>query len=340
MNAVQPASLRVLSRTRALIAPFRAGGYTPGMLADQARPHSGQPSLLHDEAWAWSILRALARRASAGEAVRERTGVSFDTTGRLDEVAIDRAQIVLDPNSEPSFHSSLRLAASVRQLFDLYLPLCIGESSERLVLGHVGQSLDGQIATSAGASRYVSGPENIVHMHRLRSLMDAVVVGAGTVELDDPELTTRLVPGDHPTRVVIDPRLRVAHVRRLYRDELAPTLIACQRGTSRGEGPPRIPLLELASENSVLSLSELRSALAARGLSRIFVEGGGLTISHFIQARCMDRLHVTVCPILIGRGRPGIILPGVERLDQALRPVTRRFTLGEDVLFDCRLSPR
>ncbi|MEI9938903.1 MAG: RibD family protein [Pseudomonadota bacterium] len=296
--------------------------------------------LLEDEAWAWSLLRALARRASAGEAVRERTGVCCDAAGRLEEVAIERAQIVLDPNTEARFQSPLRLTASVRQLLDLYLPLCIGESSERLVLGHVGQSLDGQIATSAGASRYVTGPENIVHMHRLRSLMDAVVVGAGTVELDDPELTTRLVPGDHPTRVVIDPRLRVAHGRRLYRDGLAPTLIACRRGRSPGDGPPRIPLLELACENERLSLPELLSTLAARGLGRIFVEGGGVTISHFVQARCMDRLHVTICPILIGRGRPGISLPGVERLDQALRPATRRFTLGEDVLFDCRLSSR
>ena len=112
------------------------------------------------------------------------------------------------------FDSPSRLTASVRQLLDLYLPLCIGQGAERLVLGHVGQSLDGQIATLAGASRYVTGPENIVHMHRLRSLMDAVVVGAGTVELDDPELTTRLVPGDHPTRVVIDPTLRLAHARK------------------------------------------------------------------------------------------------------------------------------
>jgi diaminohydroxyphosphoribosylaminopyrimidine deaminase / 5-amino-6-(5-phosphoribosylamino)uracil reductase len=300
---------------------------------------AGAP-LLQDEAWAWSLLRALARRASAGEAVRQRSGFSCDALGRIEELAIERAQLVLEPDHEPSFHSRKRLSASARQLLDLYLPLCIGEGSERLVLGHVGQSLDGQIATSAGASRYVTGPENIVHMHRLRSLMDAVVVGAGTVELDDPELTTRLVPGEHPTRVVIDPKLRVTHARRLYHDGLAPTLIACQRGAARAEGPPRIPLLELASEGELLSLPELLSALAERGLRRIFVEGGGVTISRFIQARCLNRLHVTVCPILIGRGRPGFSLPGVERLDQALRPASRRFTLGEDVLFDCKLSGR
>ena len=292
---------------------------------------------LQDETWAWSLLRALARRARAGQAIRERTGIVCDVSGRIDEVAFERAEIVLEPHAEPSFATAQRLTPSVRQLLDLYLPLCIGDGAERIVVGHVGQSLDGQIATSSGASRYVSGPENILHMHRLRSLMDAVVVGASTVAQDDPALTTRLVPGDHPTRVVIDPTLRVEHARKLYCDGLAPTLIACLRDLERRSGPPRIPLLELPSENECLSLPALLSALAARGLRRVFVEGGGVTLSHFIQARCLDRLHVTVCPILIGRGRPGLSLPGVERLDQALRPATRRFTLGEDVLFDCRL---
>ncbi|HYQ44519.1 MAG TPA: RibD family protein [Polyangiaceae bacterium] len=294
----------------------------------------------HDEAWAWSVLRALARRASAGQAVRVRTGVIGDASGRLEEVAPERAQLVLEPDNEVSFTSSQRLTPSVRQMFDLYLPLCIGQSAERLVLGHVGQSLDGQIATSSGASRYVTGPENIIHMHRLRSLMDAVVVGAGTVELDDPELTTRLVPGEHATRVVLDPTLRLPHARKLYRDGLAPTLIACLRDRGCREGPPRIPLLELPMDGGRLSLSELLAALAARGLRRIFVEGGGVTLSSFIRARCLDRLHVTVCPILIGCGRPGLSLPGVDRLDQALRPATRRFSLGDDVLFDCSLAPR
>lgn len=311
------------------------------MLAEQARPHPGLQSSAfdhQDEAWAWGVLRALARRASAGEALRQRTCVSCDANGRLEEVAIERAQLVLEPDSEPSFTTSLRLTAGARQLLELYLPLCIGASAERLVLGHVGQSLDGQIATTAGASRYVTGPENIVHMHRLRSLMDAVVVGAGTVEMDDPELTTRLVPGEHPTRVVIDPTLRLPHARKLFRDGLAPTLIACRRDLGRTAGPPCIPLLQLDMEGGRLSLPELLAALAARGQRRVFVEGGGVTLSNFIQAGCLDRLHVTVCPVLIGCGRPGLSLPGVDRLEQALRPATRRFTLGEDVLFDCRLS--
>jgi diaminohydroxyphosphoribosylaminopyrimidine deaminase/5-amino-6-(5-phosphoribosylamino)uracil reductase len=299
---------------------------------------ASQAAFLPDEIWAWGLIRALGRRARAGLALEERAGFDWDGAGHLEEVALERAQLVLEPAADPCFQTPLRLTPSVRQLFELYLPLCVGARANQLVIGHVGQSLDGQIATADGASRYVTGPENLVHMHRLRALFDAVLVGASTVLADDPELTTRLVPGEHPTRVVVDPSLRLPHARKLYRDNMAPTLVVCERGRAAQGGPARIPLLEISAENSLLSLAELLTALAARGLRRIFVEGGGVTISHFIQARLLDRLHVAVCPIIIGRGRPGICLPGVERLEQAIRPAARRFTLGEDVLFDCRLS--
>jgi diaminohydroxyphosphoribosylaminopyrimidine deaminase/5-amino-6-(5-phosphoribosylamino)uracil reductase len=291
-----------------------------------------------DEARAWGLIRELARRARAGSPVQEPSGFVVDSAGRIEEVPLERAQLVVDPGAEPCFQSCSRLAPAVRQLLDLYVPLCIGPGAQDLVIGHVGQSLDGQIATAGGASRYVTGPENIVHMHRLRSLVDAVLVGAGTVECDDPQLTTRLVPGDHPTRIVVDPSLRLPHSRKLYRDGAAPTLIVCARERAELGGPPRVPLVEVASENSLLSVPSVLAALAARGLRRVFIEGGGVTLSHFIQARRLDRLHVTICPIIIGRGRPGISLPGVDSLEQALRPATRRFTLGNDVLFDCHLS--
>jgi riboflavin biosynthesis pyrimidine reductase len=73
-------------------------------------------------------------------------------------------------------------------------------------------------------------------------------------------------------------------------------------------------------------------------LRRLFIEGGGITVSRFIEGRALNRLHVTICPILIGAGSPGLRLPGIDRLEHALRPSSRRFTLGEDVLFDCNFG--
>ncbi|HVR21152.1 MAG TPA: dihydrofolate reductase family protein, partial [Polyangiaceae bacterium] len=89
--------------------------------------------------------------------------------------------------SEPGFdraRAMLNGHPAADQLAALYAPLLSGESADGFVIAHVGQSLDGQIATSTGASRYITGHENIMHIHRLRALADAVVVGASTVEFD------------------------------------------------------------------------------------------------------------------------------------------------------------
>ena len=90
-------------------------------------------------------------------------------------------------------------------LIDLYLPICSATGARPITVGHLGQSLDGFIATHAGESQFVTGEENILHLHRMRALCDAVVVGAGTVAADDPQLTTRHVSGPSPLRVVLDP---------------------------------------------------------------------------------------------------------------------------------------
>lgn len=74
-----------------------------------------------------------------------------------------------------------------------------------------------------------------------------------------------------------------------------------------------------------------------RGLCGIFVEGGGLTVSAFLEQGLLDRLQIAVAPLIVGSGRPGIILPPIRDLSQGLRPRHRRYAMGEDVLFDCWL---
>jgi riboflavin biosynthesis pyrimidine reductase len=80
------------------------------------------------------------------------------------------------------------------------------------------------------------------------------------------------------------------------------------------------------------------AALAARGFRRILVEGGARTVSHFLAAGCLDRLHVMVAPLIIGAGPTSVTLPAIERVDQALRAPMRAHVLGDDVLLDCDLS--
>lgn len=79
------------------------------------------------------------------------------------------------------------------------------------------------------------------------------------------------------------------------------------------------------------------ATLPARGLRRVLVEGGGVTVSRLLEAGLLDRLHLTVAPILMGSGRPGITLPLIETLDQSLRARCRHVPLGDDLLFDLDL---
>ncbi len=147
-------------------------------------------------------------------------------------------------------------------------------------------------------------------------------MGVETVAHDDPRLTVRHVPGPNPTRVVLDPRGRIPRDRQVFSDE-APTLIVGPGGD-----------LDLGSE---VSPEELLTTLGRRGLKRVFVEGGGVTVSRFLRADCLDRLHLTVAPVLLGRGRPSLQLD-LGGLGDCPRPTVRRFELGEDLLYDIDLA--
>jgi riboflavin biosynthesis pyrimidine reductase len=89
-----------------------------------------------------------------------------------------------------------------------------------------------------------------------------------------------------------------------------------------------------------LSVPAVVSALASRGLKRIFVEGGGITVSRFLAAGALDRLHVTVAPLLLGSGIPSFTLPGVPKPEDGLRLSWEVYRLGADLLFDIPLVRR
>jgi riboflavin biosynthesis pyrimidine reductase len=93
-------------------------------------------------------------------------------------------------------------------------------------------------------------------------------------------------------------------------------------------------------EDGGVSMLALLAALRARGLARLFVEGGGQTIGRFLRAGCLDRLHVVVAPLLLGSGVPVLTLPEVADIAQAMRLPVRHFPLGEDMLFDLAVDRR
>jgi riboflavin-specific deaminase-like protein len=226
-----------------------------------------------------------------------------------------------------------------RDLLELYLPLCCARAARPIAIGHVGQSLDGFIATLAGESQWITGAENILHMHRLRALCDAVIVGAGTVAADDPQLTTRLVEGPSPLRVVLDPARRLDVHHRVFADEAAKTLYVCTKSLVQ-PGEDRFGSAEMVGvegRDDTIDPAALLGLLHARGCHRVFVEGGGVTVSLFLEADLLDRLHVAIAPLLIGDGRPAIRVAPAMALGDSRRPAYRVFRMGGDILFDCDL---
>jgi riboflavin-specific deaminase-like protein len=204
----------------------------------------------------------------------------------------------------------------------------------------LGQSLDGFIAGADGQSRSLNGPENIVHLHRLRALFDVVLVGRSTATADDPQLTTRLVEGSHAVRVVFDPLLRCDPGLRLFNDDVSRTLIVCAADAPARDFGARIRVLRTPAAQDQVKLADVLAVLRAEGLQRIFIEGGGRTVSAALQEGLLDRLHVAVAPLFVGNGIRGVSLPQLTRFADALRPRSQRFDMGNDVLFDFDLRVR
>jgi riboflavin-specific deaminase-like protein len=219
----------------------------------------------------------------------------------------------------------------------LFDPLRRGSVDEFVVVGQIGQSLDGRIATESGHSKYINGPAGLAHLHRLRALVDAVVIGVGTAIIDDPQLTVRHVTGAHPARVVIDPKGRLSpEARVLHEDGVRRLVISTP--SLRGRLPPSVEVVTLDAGEGGFAPADILKALATRGLRRILVEGGAHTVSRFLDAGCLDRLHVLVAPIILGAGPCGFSLPPIERPDQAMRIKMHAHQIGDEILFDCDLS--
>jgi len=208
-----------------------------------------------------------------------------------------------------------------------------------MVVAQTGQSLDGRIATPAGHSHYINAAAGRAHLHRLRALVDAVVVGVATVIADDPQLTVRLVRGPCPARVVLDPSGRAAKDARVFAADGARRLIVTA-ATGRLPLPAGVEIASLPLTNGRFAPAAILATLAERGLRRILIEGGPATISGFLAASCIDRLHVLVAPIILGAGPAGLALPPITRIDEALRPAVGVHRIADEVLFDCDLSAR
>jgi GTP cyclohydrolase II len=213
----------------------------------------------------------------------------------------------------------------------------VGDRGARpFVVLKYAQSLDGRIATGGGDSKWISGTQERRVSHALRAACDAVVVGAGTVLLDDPLLTVRMVPGASPIRVVLDSTLRVPPDAQVFGPEAATIVLTSERSDPgrraalrrRGvkvEVVPRAP----AGIDLGAGLARLRSA----GIRCVMVEGGSRVITSALRERLADRVVVAVAPILLGTGTDAVGDLGAGLVSDGLRLANRTVhQLGPDLV--------
>jgi diaminohydroxyphosphoribosylaminopyrimidine deaminase/5-amino-6-(5-phosphoribosylamino)uracil reductase len=207
------------------------------------------------------------------------------------------------------------------------------------------QTLDGRIATAAGTSRWISSPSSRKLAHRLRARHDAILVGVGTVVADDPELTTRLVPGRNPVRVVLDSRLSLPLQARVLKDQpAARTYVAATHAaaTEKAAALEKMGIEVLTvppdSEGRV-DIGELLKALAERQISSVLVEGGAATITSFLRLGLADRLVVFIAPKVLGTGTDAVGELNIPDISKAIKLTFEKvYRSGEDIVVEGRVG--
>ena len=207
------------------------------------------------------------------------------------------------------------------------------------IVAQLGQSLDGRIATRTGDSKYIGSRASLVHLHRIRAHVDAVLVGIGTVQADDPQLNLRHCEGINPARVVIDARGVVSPDAKLFKTDGARRIVFRASGKGGTTLPDGVEIERLpVNGRGHFELDAILTRLSALGFKRVLVEGGAGIIGQAIDQGLVDRLHLMVSPVLIGSGIAGLNLAPIDRLADARRPKAEISVLGDgEVLFDCDL---
>jgi len=204
------------------------------------------------------------------------------------------------------------------------------------------QSLDGSLAARQGQRTDLSGPESSRLTHQLRAAHDAILVGVGTVLADDPQLTVRLVEGNHPQPVVLDSHLRMPLEARLLTSHPRPVWIATtpdadpQKANALQAIGARLLILP-ADESGRVSLPALLECLAASEINSLMVEGGAQVITSFLAQRLVDQVVLTIAPVFLGGLRaiePDSILSLTRRTEENFPSLTDLHyeRLGDDLI--------
>jgi GTP cyclohydrolase II len=210
------------------------------------------------------------------------------------------------------------------------------QANRPFVVLKYAQTLDGRIATATGDSKWISGePERSV-AHALRAACDAVMVGVGTVLSDDPELTVRMVAGASPMRVVLDSSLRIPFDAKVLRPDAASTVITTERSDPARRAALRergVRVEVVADDAGHVSLPDALALLRRTGTESMLVEGGSEVITGMLAGGLVDRIIVSISPLVIGSGTEAVNGLGIDAIANGIRLEQRTMlTVGDDII--------
>lgn len=231
--------------------------------------------------------------------------------------------------------------ANVLSMAQVYLPVVLGTAAARgagrvFVAGHVTQTLDGRIACENGQSKWIGNEADLRHAHRMRALLDGVMVGAGTALCDDPQLTVRHVEGPNPRRIVLSGRGRVLRRGAGLRVFTPPGCdVVVDDTLDAQKHDPMASLIKVPSRSGTIEPSAILEVLRHRGIHSLYLEGGSTTVSSFLQARCIDLLQVHIAAMVMGSGLPSFVLPAVDHVQDSIKFTMAHAMLDGHVLLSC-----
>jgi riboflavin-specific deaminase-like protein len=199
----------------------------------------------------------------------------------------------------------------------LYVPLLMANKlkpSRPLVITHFAQSLDGKICTSSGKSKWISNEDNLNHSHRLRAMVDAVMVGGGTIKTDKPKLTVRRVKGNNPKRIFW---CNSIHDYTSYHAHDTFTILIADKDIVKRKPKGIDHHISYSNENQ--PINEVLAKLKDFGVNSIFIEGGSITLSNFYEAQLIDLMQIHIAPIIFGSGKCAFEMAPIDEVSESLK---------------------
>lgn len=219
---------------------------------------------------------------------------------------------------------NVKIDPILRQSCEILLPLI--RKKDRVFIGQIGQSLDAKIALNNGNSHYINEKESITYLHCLRSISDGVLVGVNTIIKDNPLLTTRKIKGQNPTRLIIDPSLKLTNKYKIFKDKNTNIIFTTSNKTKNLNNTT---IVKLPKKDFTLGVYKF---LKKSSLRYILIEGGPTTLSHFIEQNLINYMQFIISPTLIGSGINSVKLKPITNLKKAIRRKSNFAKLGKEIV--------